>query len=171
MPETDAARERQAVFDTLLAIAGEAPSSEPGALPSLADFLAETARRDAVERDGSADGVVLSTIHRAKGLEWDAVLVPAFEEGFLPHAAAAKSPAGEEEERRLAYVAVTRARRHLVLSWAARRRIGRAGREAAPRAVPVPRPARRSASGQLPAPRRHPSSGRFAGGPGPVPAA
>ncbi len=129
-PDTDAARERQAMFETLLAIAAGLPASPAGA-PSADEFLAEVTRRDALERDGSGKGIVLSTIHRAKGLEWDAVLLPGFEEGLLPHASAAKTPLGLDEERRLAYVAVTRAKQHLLIAWAARRRMGRAGRAVA----------------------------------------
>ncbi len=70
--------------------------------------------------------VTLATFHRAKGLEFDAVLLVALEEGLLP-ISHATSDEEVEEERRLLYVGVTRARRHLWLSWA-QTRVGRSGR-------------------------------------------
>ncbi len=88
---------------------------EAGALAPLLD----TAAREAEARRGPdpTDAVVVSTVHSAKGLEWDAVFVAACEEGVLPHFAAADL----DEERRIAYVAMTRARRWLVLSYTASR--------------------------------------------------
>jgi len=73
--------------------------------------------------------VELLTYHRAKGLEWDAVFLPALEEGTVPIRQATE-PAQLAEERRLLYVGITRARRHLWLSWANRRTgsTGRGGR-------------------------------------------
>jgi DNA helicase-2/ATP-dependent DNA helicase PcrA len=100
--------------------------------PGASDVLAELARRDAAERANVVGGVTLSTIHRAKGLEWDAVLLPGLEEGNLPIGQAAGDPEALDEERRLLYVGITRARVHLAVSWAARR-VGPGGREASRR--------------------------------------
>ena len=65
--------------------------------------------------------VQLSTIHAAKGLEFDSVFVVGLEEGLLPHYYAGADAAALGEERRLLYVAVTRARRQLTLTHAASR--------------------------------------------------
>jgi DNA helicase-2/ATP-dependent DNA helicase PcrA len=61
--------------------------------------------------------VVLSSIHQAKGLEWMAVFMIWCSEGMMPLARALKEPGGEEEERRLFYVAATRAKDHLYLTY------------------------------------------------------
>src|SRR6188508_3152508 len=84
-------------------------------------FFARPARRDDAEADAGGDGVTLSTLHRAKGLEWDAVFLPGLEDGTLPIRQSTADPATLAEERRLLYVGITRARRHLVLSWAGSR--------------------------------------------------
>lgn len=68
-------------------------------------------------------GVALGTIHQAKGLEWPCVVVMGMEEGILPSALAG-SPAALEEERRICYVAMTRAVHELWLTWSAERRRG-----------------------------------------------
>jgi len=65
----------------------------------------------------STDRVVLSSIHQAKGLEWTAVFMVWCSEGMMPLSRALKEPGGEEEERRLFYVAATRAKDHLYLSY------------------------------------------------------
>jgi len=114
--------EAEAVLDTARAI--ETPP-ELDAAGLLADFAA----RAASEAQGSTDGVNLLTLHRAKGLEWDAVLLPSLEEGTLPIRQAVEDDEALAEERRLLYVGLTRARRHLVLSWA-ERRAGPGDREA-----------------------------------------
>ena len=126
-------RERAASLEVLLTITRElvaarakSRSGLPG--PGAAALLAELARRDSAERTSSTEGITLSTIHRAKGLEWDAVFLPGLEEGNLPVGQAAGDPEAIAEERRLLYVGITRARRHLDLSWA-ERRAGSGGRE------------------------------------------
>ena len=63
------------------------------------------------------DKIILSTIHQAKGLEWDAVFVMNVTEGSFPHSRALDEEGGLEEERRLFYVAVTRARLQLFLTY------------------------------------------------------
>ena len=95
--------------------AGSEPQVDARAL--IAHFEA----RAAAEAAGSADGVNLLTLHRAKGLEWDSVLLPGLEEGTLPIRQAIDDDEALAEERRLLYVGLTRARRHLALSWAERR--------------------------------------------------
>lgn len=65
------------------------------------------------------DRIVLSTVHQAKGLEWDAVFVMHLAEGSFPHKRAMDDASQMEEERRLFYVAVTRARKQLFLSYPA----------------------------------------------------
>ncbi len=76
-------------------------------------------RRSAADRTAE-DGVELATFHRAKGLEWTAVNVIGLEDGFVP-IVYAQSDQARAEERRLLYVAVTRASRHLHCSWARNR--------------------------------------------------
>jgi DNA helicase-2/ATP-dependent DNA helicase PcrA len=113
------ARDRHAALVTLLAMARRLDVEQPDA--TVADFLAELAHRDAGEADAAGEGVTLSTLHRAKGLEWDAVFMPQLEDGTLPIRQAVSDFAALAEERRLLYVGITRARRHLVLSWALNR--------------------------------------------------
>jgi DNA helicase II / ATP-dependent DNA helicase PcrA len=113
------ARERTAALDTLLDILATLSRSDAGV--DATGFLAELDRRRAAERAGSADGVNLLTYHRAKGLEWDAVALPALEEGILPIRQAVDDDELLAEELRLLYVGITRARRHLSISWAAER--------------------------------------------------
>jgi DNA helicase II / ATP-dependent DNA helicase PcrA len=115
----DEARERSAALDTLLDILTTLGRSDAGV--DAATYLAELERRRASERAGSADGVNLLTYHRAKGLEWDAVALPALEEGSLPIRQAFDDDDLLAEEQRLFYVGLTRARVHLSLSWAVER--------------------------------------------------
>lgn len=84
--------------------------------------------RDAERSDPSQDAVTLSTIHSAKGLEWDAVAMVGVSDGLLPFVMA-DTPAAIAEEKRLLYVGLTRARTDLRLSWAQGGAAGRGHRE------------------------------------------
>ena len=93
------------------------------ALPALLEWLALRSDLDALA--GESHAITMMTVHSAKGLEFPAVFVAGLEEGIFPHVAnfaAADDPAKLEEERRLAYVAITRARQRLFLTYAATRR-------------------------------------------------
>jgi DNA helicase-2/ATP-dependent DNA helicase PcrA len=91
----------------------------------LERFLAEAALlsgNDSIA--GNEHGVTLMTLHTAKGLEWPLVVLSGLEHGLFPLARAEEQPGGLEEERRLCYVGLTRARDKLYLTWAQTRRRG-----------------------------------------------
>ncbi|MEM1416475.1 MAG: UvrD-helicase domain-containing protein [Myxococcota bacterium] len=94
---------------------------------TLGDYLAEVTLQTSADtaEDAAADKVTLMTVHAAKGLEFRTVLVMGLEEGVFPMGGdpLREDPEEMEEERRLAYVAFTRAKERLVLTWAMRRRI------------------------------------------------
>ena len=92
------------------------------ALPALLEWLALRSDLDALA--GESHAITMMTVHSAKGLEFPAVFVAGMEEGIFPHVAgwSDDDPAKLEEERRLAYVAITRARKRLFLTYAATRR-------------------------------------------------
>ncbi len=92
--------------------------------PTLSGFLEETALfTDADEDDGGNDKVALMTIHSAKGLEFDNVFLIGMEDGIFPGSRSLDSEEDMEEERRLAYVAITRAKKQLYVTSAGRRMI------------------------------------------------
>jgi DNA helicase-2/ATP-dependent DNA helicase PcrA len=123
-PEDEARREN---LDELLSAGREHERANgtgaEGEDPSLAGFLdAVTLRSDADEAD-ERKGVLLITLHAAKGLEFDEVFLAGMEDGSLPHVSSQGDEEEVEEERRLAYVGMTRAKERLTLSWVRRRMV------------------------------------------------
>ncbi len=109
--------------------AGDEPGEE-GRLKGptmIARYLTQAALVTSADQGtGDAEGVTLMTVHMAKGLEWPLVGLAGLEDGLFPLARSAGEPGGLEEERRLCYVGLTRAREKLYLSWARTRyRTGR----------------------------------------------
>jgi DNA helicase II / ATP-dependent DNA helicase PcrA len=115
------ARERWESLEALAQLADDFFAGSPGA--SLADLAAELATRSALGQAPAMDGVTLASLHAAKGLEWDAVFLAGLTDGMLPIVYAQTDDA-IEEERRLLYVGVTRAREVVCLSWALARSAG-----------------------------------------------
>ncbi|WP_298045830.1 ATP-dependent helicase [uncultured Microbacterium sp.] len=104
-------------LDELVAVTREFARNNPEG--TVLDFLAETALvADADDLADATGSVSLMTMHTAKGLEYDAVFVTGVEEDLIPHRISAGEPGGPQEERRLFYVALTRARKKLHLSLA-----------------------------------------------------
>ncbi len=89
---------------------------------ALTAFLEKVALvQDVDELDERSDAVTLITLHKAKGLEYSVVFILGMEEKLFPHSRSYEDPAQLEEERRLCYVGVTRARKKLYLFFASRR--------------------------------------------------
>lgn len=150
-----ALRERWESLAALVALADELVLNR-GPEFSLADFVNELQERSLAQHAPTVQGVTLASLHAAKGLEWDAVFLVGLSEGLMP-ISFADSPEAVDEERRLLYVGITRAREHLALSWStARTPGGRANRKPS-RFLDGLRPdsvAGSSARGKGPAPRR-----------------
>ncbi|MGH3660461.1 MAG: ATP-dependent DNA helicase UvrD2 [Micromonosporaceae bacterium] len=101
----------------------ESAAEDAPAPPGLAEFHEELSRRAAAQHAPTVEGVTLASLHAAKGLEWDAVFLVGLTDGVMP-ISHARTPEQVEEERRLLYVGITRARELLWLSWAAARSPG-----------------------------------------------
>ena len=121
-----------AADDTAADDAASAAGGTPAGV-SVTGFVAHLVTVLAEEDPTGSDAVELLTFHKAKGLEWPVVHVTGLERGLVP-IAYAETPAALAEERRLLYVALTRAGRELHLSWAQRRTLG--GREMTRQASP-----------------------------------
>ncbi len=125
-PPAGALRDKWDSLQALVSLAEELADADPSA--GLATLAAELEIRAQAQHAPTVQGVTLASLHAAKGLEWDAVFLVGLADGTLPiqHA---DTPEAVEEERRLFYVGVTRARTRLALSWAlARSAGGRRGR-------------------------------------------
>lgn len=104
-------------LDEFVAVARDFARNNPDG--TIVDFLTEVALvSDADDLDDESGSVSLMTMHTAKGLEYDAVFVTGVEEDLIPHRISAGEPGGPQEERRLFYVGITRARKRLHLSLA-----------------------------------------------------
>jgi DNA helicase-2/ATP-dependent DNA helicase PcrA len=120
---TEEAESRIENLMELVSAAREYESRNPE--PSLAGFVDQLSLlSDADEEAGSRHArVLMMTMHSAKGLEFPIVIMAGLEEGLFPHSRSSDDEAELEEERRLCYVGITRAKRRLVLTSAARRRV------------------------------------------------
>jgi DNA helicase II / ATP-dependent DNA helicase PcrA len=114
----------QALVGLARTYVSEHPEAEVGVVTG---FAADLERRAAEQHAPAAEGVTIATLHAAKGLEWEHVFLCGAHEGALPISHAMDSPAAIEEERRLCYVGVTRARDSLTVSWARARNPGGRG--------------------------------------------
>jgi DNA helicase-2/ATP-dependent DNA helicase PcrA len=120
---------QRAQWESLLALvelAEELVAVEPDA--DLRRFSAELETRADAAHPPTVQGVTLASLHAAKGLEWDVVFLVGLVDGTLPIQHADGDDAAIEEERRLLYVGITRARRRVSLSWALSRQPGGARR-------------------------------------------
>ncbi|MBR5633134.1 MAG: ATP-binding domain-containing protein, partial [Clostridia bacterium] len=107
--------ERLANLDELISAAVQYEESTDA--PTLLEFLEEVALVSDIDKyDEEADAVVLMTVHSAKGLEFPVVFLPGMEENIFPSYMTIMNPEEIEEERRLAYVAITRAKKNLYIT-------------------------------------------------------
>ncbi len=118
--ETNDARARLENLQELIGVAREYEASDPE--PTLAGFLSNIALVSDIDAlEDEASYVTLMTLHSAKGLEFPNVFLTGLEEGVFPHSRSQGEDGEIEEERRLAYVGITRAMEHLYLTYAQRR--------------------------------------------------
>ena len=116
-----AVRDRWESLNALMRIAEEA-----GPATTIREFVDDLFERQAGQHEPTLSAVTLATLHSAKGLEWDSVHIVGLVEGLLP-IIYARDDVAIEEERRLFYVGVTRARRRLALTWSGRSQQERGG--------------------------------------------
>jgi len=120
LEEKEAGQARLENVEELISVAKKYDELEVGV--GLSTFLEEVALvSDTDALQGSEDYLTLMTVHSAKGLEFEHVYIIGLEEGIFPHSRSAFDPQQMEEERRLMYVAMTRAKENLHLIWARRR--------------------------------------------------
>ncbi len=106
------------------AVSATVPANPPVAAKQLPAFMEWLALRSDLDTlAGQTHAVTMMTIHSAKGLEFPVVFVAGMEDGIFPHVSGRNEPGHMEEERRLAYVAITRAQKTLYLTHAANRRM------------------------------------------------
>ncbi|GAB4099863.1 ATP-dependent DNA helicase UvrD2 [Sinomonas halotolerans] len=117
-----ATRERWESLAALVALADEL-SAARGEGFGLPEFVDELQERATAQHAPAVQGVTLASLHAAKGLEWDAVFLVGLSEGLMP-ISFADTPMTVDEERRLLYVGITRARVFLHLSWSLSRTPG-----------------------------------------------
>ncbi len=111
-------------LEELVNAAREVMRGESTDLPPLAEFLAFAVLESGDgQADAHQDSVQLMTLHSAKGLEFSLLFLCGMEDGLFPHQRSLNDPAGLEEERRLCYVGITRAKRELYLTHAEQRRL------------------------------------------------
>ena len=122
-PTGGAQRERWESLLALVELAEELDTTVPGARSGARSSRELEMRADA-QHAPTVEGVTLASLHAAKGLEWDAVFLVGLTDGTMPIQHADSDEAAIEEERRLLYVGVTRAREHLWLSWSLSRTAG-----------------------------------------------
>src|SRR5438046_1863644 len=94
------------------------PEAAEGTGNPVERYLTQAALITPVDEARDVPGVTLTTTHMAKGLEWPFVALAGLEDGLFPLGRSTEQPGGVEEERRLCYVGLTRARERLYLSWA-----------------------------------------------------
>ncbi|MFF6824148.1 UvrD-helicase domain-containing protein [Streptomyces longwoodensis] len=143
-----AVRERWESLAALVNLAQDFAAAKPDA--TLADLVAELDERAGAQHAPTVQGVTLASLHSAKGLEWDAVFLVGVAEGMMP-ITYARTDEQIEEERRLLYVGVTRARERLHVSWALSRAPGGRPNRRPSRFLDGLRPGSGTAAGRSPA--------------------
>ena len=166
-PAGGAAKERWDALLSIVELAEELASTVDDA--DLPRFVAELEQRATAQHPPTVEGITLASLHAAKGLEWDAVFLVGLAEGTMPILHADGDDAAIEEERRLFYVGVTRAREHLSLSWALARTSGNRRNRRRSRflygLIPEDHPAARVARSQQPKQSGNKARCRVCGGP------